>query len=48
MREDTVGYVARWDDPDGGGVTTQGDAFAELDAWKVILPAAKRPRGLRL
>ena len=26
------GYVARWDDPTGGGITTQGDSFAELDA----------------
>ena len=29
---DTGGYVARWDDPVGGGITTQGDSFAELDA----------------
>ena len=29
---DTAGYVARWDDPAGGGITTQGDSFAELDA----------------
>ena len=29
---DTGGYVARWDDPNGGGITTQGDSFAELDA----------------
>ncbi len=26
------GYVARWDDLEGGGITTQGDSFAELDA----------------
>ena len=26
------GYVARWDDPAGGGIATQGDSFAELDA----------------
>ncbi len=26
------GYVARWNDPTGGGITTQGDSFAELDA----------------
>ena len=25
------GYVARWDDPQGGGITTQGDNFAELE-----------------
>lgn len=29
---DASGYVARWDDPAGGGITTQGDSFAELDA----------------
>ena len=29
---DVGGYVARWDDPAGGGITTQGDNFAELDA----------------
>ena len=28
---ETGGYVARWDDPRGGGITTQGDSFAELD-----------------
>ena len=32
MCADTGGYVARWDDPAGGGITTQGDTFAELDA----------------
>jgi predicted RNase H-like HicB family nuclease len=29
---ETGGYVARWDAPKGGGITTQGDSFAELDA----------------
>lgn len=29
---ETRGYVARWDAPRGGGITTQGDSFAELDA----------------
>jgi predicted RNase H-like HicB family nuclease len=24
------GYVACWDDPRGGGITTQGDSLAEL------------------
>jgi predicted RNase H-like HicB family nuclease len=28
---ETGGYVARWDAPRGGGITTQGDSFAELD-----------------
>jgi predicted RNase H-like HicB family nuclease len=30
--QETGGYIARWDDPVGGGITTQGDSFAELDA----------------
>ncbi|HEY3863123.1 MAG TPA: hypothetical protein VGO59_14670 [Verrucomicrobiae bacterium] len=29
--EVTGGYVARWDAPGGGGITTQGDSFGELD-----------------
>jgi predicted RNase H-like HicB family nuclease len=32
MCSEVGGYVARWDDPAGGGITTQGDSFAELDA----------------
>jgi predicted RNase H-like HicB family nuclease len=27
---ETSGFVARWDDPAGGGITTQGDTLAEL------------------
>ncbi len=27
---ETGGFVARWDDPNGGGITTQGDTLAEL------------------
>ena len=31
--DETGGFVARWDDASGrGGITTQGDSFAELDA----------------
>ncbi len=30
--QETGGYVAQWNDPAGGGITTQGDSFAELDA----------------
>lgn len=30
--EETGGYVARWDDPAGGGICTQGDNFADLEA----------------
>ena len=29
---ETGGYVARWDDPAGGGITTQGDTLAELQS----------------
>jgi predicted RNase H-like HicB family nuclease len=29
--DETGGYVARWDDPTRGGITTQGDSLAELD-----------------
>ncbi len=29
--DETGGYVARWNDPTGGGICTQGDSFAELD-----------------
>ena len=28
---ETGGYVARWDDPAGGGIATQGDSFGDLD-----------------
>ncbi len=27
---DSGGFVARWDDPRGGGITTQGDTLGEL------------------
>jgi predicted RNase H-like HicB family nuclease len=51
---DTGGYVARWDAPRGqGGITTQGDSFAELDA--MITDAVggyfephERPKRIRL
>ena len=29
--EETGGYAARWDDPAGGGISTQGDSFADLE-----------------
>ena len=44
---ETSGYVARWDDPKGGGITTQGDTFAELDAMvrdAVVGTFADRPK----
>ena len=28
---ETGGYVARWDDSDAGGITTQGDTLDELN-----------------
>lgn len=30
--EDGEGYFASWDDPAGGGITTNGDTLAELEA----------------
>lgn len=29
---ETGGFVARWDDPRGGGITTQGETLGELQA----------------
>ena len=29
---ETGGCVARWDNPAGGGIATQGDSLAELDS----------------
>ncbi len=29
---ETGGFVACWDDPAGGGITTQGDTIAELES----------------
>lgn len=51
---ETGGYVARWDDAlDKGGITTQGDSFAELDAMIAdavsgYFEPAERPRRVRL
>ena len=51
---ETGGYVARWDAPrGGGGITTQGDSFAELDAMITdavdgYFDAGKRPKRVRL
>ena len=30
--EEERGFCARWDDPSGGGIATQGDDLAELQA----------------
>ena len=50
---ETGGYVARWDAPRGGGITTQGDSFAELDtmitdAVDGYFERGKRPKRVRL
>jgi predicted RNase H-like HicB family nuclease len=49
----TGGYVARWDAPRGGGITTQGDSFAELDAMIAdavggYFEPKQRPKRIRL
>ena len=49
----TGGYVARWDAPGGGGITTQGDSFGELDIMIADAVAGyfepdQRPRSVRL
>jgi hypothetical protein len=49
----TGGYVARWDAPGGGGITTQGDSFGELDvmiadAVSGYFEPGQRPRSVRL
>ena len=50
---ETGGYIARWDAPGGGGITTQGDSFAELDAMITdavggYFDPKQRPRSVRL
>ena len=50
---ETGGYVARWDAPGGGGITTQGDSFRELDtmiadAVDGYFEAGQRPKQVRL
>ena len=50
---ETGGYVARWDDPAGGGITTQGDSLADLqsmvaDAVSGYFADAKAPGQVRL
>lgn len=51
--EETGGFVARWDAPGGGGIATQGDSFAELDAMIAdavngYFEAGEKPRRVRL
>jgi hypothetical protein len=50
---ETGGYVARWDAPGGGGITTQGDSFAELDSMIAdsvsgYFEPGQRPKQIRL
>jgi predicted RNase H-like HicB family nuclease len=51
---ETGDYVARWDaSRDGGGITTQGDSFAELDAMITdavggYFEPKQRPKRIRL
>jgi predicted RNase H-like HicB family nuclease len=50
---ETGGYVARWDDPNGGGITTQGDTLADLhnmitDAVTGYFDPGSHPRQVRL
>ena len=50
---ETGGYVARWDDADHGGITTQGDTLEELnrmvtDAVMGYFDAGKHPKKVRL
>ena len=50
---ETGGYVARWDAPGGGGITTQGDSLAELgamitDAVGGYFEPDQRPKRVRL
>ncbi len=47
------GYVARWDAPGGGGITTQGDSFRELDSMIAdavdgYFESSQRPKRVRL
>jgi predicted RNase H-like HicB family nuclease len=50
---ETGGFVARWDAPKGGGITTQGDTLAELqtmigDAIQGYFHDQPKPERVRL
>lgn len=52
-QEEDGGYVASWDDPTGGGITTQGDTLADLqrmilDAVACHFTSEQRPRRVLL
>ena len=51
--QETGGYVARWDDPQGGGICTQGDSISDLetmvrDAVEGYFTGRERPRCIQL
>ncbi len=51
--QETGGYVARWDDANNGGITTQGDTLDELnrmvtDAVKGYFDPGQHPKRVRL
>lgn len=46
--DETGGFVARWDDPAGGGICTQGESIADLEAMvreavEATLPSVESP-----
>jgi predicted RNase H-like HicB family nuclease len=50
---ETGGYVARWDDPSGGGICTQGHSFSDLefmvrDAVEGYFADQEKPRRIQL
>lgn len=50
---ETGGFVARWDAPEGGGITTQGDTLVELnqmiaDAVLGYFDGPQKPQQVRL
>lgn len=50
---DTGGFVARWDDPAGGGICTQGDSIGDLesmvrDAVAGYFAEGEKPRRIQL
>jgi predicted RNase H-like HicB family nuclease len=51
--DETGGYVARWDDPEGGGICTKSDSFGELDqmtrdAVEGYFAHKRKPQRIRL
>lgn len=52
-QDEDGGYVAWWDDPAGGGISTQGDSLPHLqqmilDAVACHFPHERRPASVRL